>query len=103
MVKNISKRFTLWDIKLYFYWVYPLEVKVVFLDFSVNSDPLKYKFALSVITLYVKRIRLDFTNETPEEIEQIVIKFKQKLEDMHTNKFFDSQTETTGYFKRPIQ
>lgn len=73
------------------------------ITYILNNKPLDLIDNLSAITLYVKRIRLDFTNETPEEIDQIVIKFKQKLEDMHTNKFFDSQNETTGYFKRPIQ
>ncbi len=73
------------------------------ITYILNNKPLDLIDNLSAITLYVKRIRLDFTNETPEETNQIVNKFKQKLENMHTNKFFDSQTETTGYFKRPIQ
>ena len=67
----------------------------------INDKPLNLIDDLDYITKYVKKIRLDFTIESKDEVIKIVNEYKDKLNGSNKN-YFDSKNNTRGYFKRPI-
>ena len=69
----------------------------------VNEKPLNLIDDLKQIIPNVKRIRLQFTLESPDEVKRIVSEYKEKLNNIDTNKkYFDSKNNTRGYFRREI-
>ena len=67
----------------------------------INEKPINLIDEAPYIQKYVKRLRLQFTNESKEEIENIVAKLRCKLAGDKTS-FFNSKTDTRGYFKREV-
>ena len=67
----------------------------------INEKPLNLVDDLNQITPYVNRLRLQFTNESYEDVIRIVSEFKNKLNGSD-EKYFDSKNNTRGYFKRDI-
>ena len=68
-----------------------------------NEKALNLIDELDEITKYTNRIRLQFTIEKASEVEKIINNYKEKLNNMDTNKlYFDSNNETRGYYKREI-
>ena len=45
---------------------------------------------------------MDFTIENKEEVKQIVNMFKNKLNNASAKKEFNANTQTRGYYLRPI-
>ena len=69
----------------------------------INEKPLNLIDDLRKIMTLSNRLRLQFTDESPEEIIRIVNQFKEKLNNLDNNKsYFDSEKNTRGYFKREI-
>lgn len=67
----------------------------------INEKPLNLIDEAHYIQKYVKRLRLQFTNEPREKIIEIVTNLRLKLQGDKTS-FFNSKTDTRGYFKREI-
>lgn len=67
----------------------------------INEKPLNLIDETPYIQKYVKRLRLQFTNESSEKIIQIVTNLRLKLQGDKTS-FFNSKTDTRGYFRREI-
>lgn len=67
----------------------------------INEKPINLIDEAPYIQKYVKRLRLQFTNESKEEIENIVAKLRCKLAGDKTS-FFNPKTDTRGYFKREV-
>lgn len=67
----------------------------------INEKPLNLIDEAPYIQKYVKRLRLQFTNEPKEKIIEIVTNLRLKLQGDNTS-FFNSKTDTRGYFKREI-
>ncbi|UKI49439.1 MAG: hypothetical protein L6U99_12275 [Clostridium sp.] len=57
---------------------------------------------LDYIKKYASKIRMDFTIENKEEVKQIVNMFKNKLNNASVKKEFNANTQTRGYYLRPI-
>ena len=68
----------------------------------VNEKPLNLIDDLNNILKFTNRIRLQFTTESYDEVIDIINKFKKKLYDKVDEKYFDSNNNTRGYFKREI-
>lgn len=69
----------------------------------INSKPLNLIDDLNEIIKYSKRLRLSFTNEDSSTIIDVVSKFREKLNNPSENKkYFDSNNNTRGYYKREI-
>lgn len=62
----------------------------------LNDKPLNLIDEIRNLSLYIDRFRLDFTNESKEEVIDILVRLK------NGEKSFDSKKHTRGYFKRPI-
>ena len=68
-----------------------------------NEKALNLIDELKEITKYTNRIRLQFSIEDSSEVERIINNYKEKLNNLNTDKkYFDSEKETRGYFKREI-
>lgn len=67
----------------------------------INEKPINLIDEALYIQKYVKRLRLQFTNESPKEIIEIVNKLRRKLNG-DKESLFNSNTDTRGYFKREI-
>lgn len=58
---------------------------------------------LELILPFIERVRLDFTNESVEEVKKIISEYQEKINNLQTKKhYFDSNSETRAYFKRKI-
>lgn len=58
---------------------------------------------LASLLPFIERIRLDFTDESPLEVEKIIKNYLYKIKNPNsTSKYFSSETETRAYFKRKI-
>ena len=68
----------------------------------LNEKALNLIDELDYIKKYASKIRMDFTIENEEEVKRIVNSFKNKLNGTLKNKEFDSNTQTRGYYLRPI-
>ncbi len=68
----------------------------------INEKPLNLIDDIANILPISNRLRLQFTTESYDEVIEIVNKFKEKLKNPKSNKFFNSNTDTRGYFKREI-
>ncbi len=68
----------------------------------VNEKPLNLIDDLANILNITSRIRLQFTTESYDEVIKIVNEFKEKLKNPKSGKYFNSNTDTRGYFKREI-
>ena len=67
----------------------------------INEKPLNLIDELDLILPLANRIRLQFTNESYDEVIKIVNQYKEKINGSN-KKYFDSQKQTRGYFKREI-
>ncbi len=67
-----------------------------------NDKALNLIDDLSQIKPFTNRFRLQFTIENKEETKEIIRKFKDKLFNNSTRTYFNSKTNTRGYFKREI-
>ncbi len=67
-----------------------------------NDKALNLIDDLSQIKPFTNRFRLQFTIESKEETKEIIRKFKDKLFNNSTRTYFNSKTNTRGYFKREI-
>ena len=67
----------------------------------INEKPLNLIDELELILPLSNRIRLQFTNESYDEVKKIVNQYKEKLSGLN-KKYFDSEKQTRGYFKREI-
>lgn len=67
----------------------------------INDKPINLIDDLDYINQYVKRLRLQFTNETKEEIINIVNSFKEKINGSQ-KKYFNNKNNTRGSFKHQI-
>ncbi len=67
----------------------------------INEKPLNLIDELDLLLPYVNRFRLQFTNESYDEVIKIVNQYKEKLNGSN-KKYFDSEKQTRGYFKREI-
>ena len=69
----------------------------------VNEKPLNLIDELNEISKYTNRFRLNLTIESYDESIKILKMFKSKLNNLNDNtKYFDSQNNTRGYYKREI-
>lgn len=69
----------------------------------INDKPLNLVDELKEITKYTNRLRLNFTNETKEEVYEVVKMFRHKLNNLdNAEKLFNSKKNTRGYYKRSI-
>ena len=66
----------------------------------INDKPLSLVDDLDKLLPLTKKIRLDFTIESKDEVKDIVNKFKAALNGKKNQ--FDKELNTRGYFKRPI-
>ncbi len=66
----------------------------------INDKALNLVDDLDKITPLIKRIRLDFTTESKDDVIKIVNEYKNALKGVKNQ--FDKETNTRGYFKRPI-
>ena len=67
----------------------------------INEKPINLIDEAPYIQKYVKRLRLQFTNETKEKIIEVVNNLKSKLNGSKES-FFNSKNDTRGYFRREI-
>lgn len=67
----------------------------------INEKPNNLIDDLDFITKYVKRLRLQFTNESSDEIIKIVDQFKERLNGSNKS-YFDTKNNTRGAYKRQI-
>ena len=68
-----------------------------------NEKALNLIDDLDEINKYTKRIRLNFSIESYDEVLSIINNYKEKLNNLNTDKkYFNNNTETRGYFKREI-
>ena len=81
---------------------FPLIHKDCF-SYILNSRSLNLIDEIDNIRPYVKRFRINFTNESYDEAYNIIKMFKEKLEGNLKGSHFDSKTDTLGYFKREIE
>ena len=68
----------------------------------LNEKSLNLVDELDYIKKYASKIRMDFTIENKEEVKQIVNMFKNKLNNTSAKKEFNANTQTRGYYLRPI-
>ncbi len=68
----------------------------------LNEKALNLVDEIDYIKKYATKIRMDFTIENKEEVKRIVNIFKNKLNGALKDKEFDSNTQTRGYYLRPI-
>ena len=68
----------------------------------VNEKPLNLIDDLNNIKKLTNRFRLQFTTESYDEVIDVLTKFKKKLFENSNEKYFDSQNNTRGYYKREI-
>lgn len=73
------------------------------ITYIYNEKALNLIDELNEITKYTNRIRLQFTVENENEVLNVINNYKEKINNMDTNKkYFDNKTETRGYYKREI-
>ena len=68
----------------------------------INSKPLNLIDDLDKLNPYVSNFRLQFTNESKDEVNKIINEFKEKINNNSNKKYFDSKNNTRGYLKREI-
>ena len=69
----------------------------------LNGKNLNLIDEMKNITKYVKRLRIELTNESYEESLNIIKMYQQRLNNLDDDtKLFNSSTDTLGYFKREI-
>ena len=67
----------------------------------LNGKALNLIDDLNDIKKYAKRLRLNFTIESYDEVKKILNDYIEKLNG-NQNKKFDNKNNTRGYYKRPI-
>ncbi len=67
-----------------------------------NDKALNLIDDLNQLKPFTNRFRLQFTIESKEETIKIIKQFKEKLYNNSSRSYFDSKTNTRGYFKREI-
>ncbi len=71
--------------------------------FLVNSKSTNLIDDLDKLYPYINRFRLDFTLEDAEETKNIILAFKDKLNNLDkSTHYFDKENNTRAYFKRKI-
>ena len=68
----------------------------------INSKPLNLIDDLDKLNPYISNFRLQFTNESKDEVNKIINEFKEKINNNSNKKYFDSKNNTRGYLKREI-
>ena len=67
-----------------------------------NDKALNLIDDLNQIKPFTNRFRLQFTIESKEKTSEIIRQFKEKLYQNRERSYFNSKTNTRGYFKREI-
>ena len=72
---------------------------MLFLESKYFLFELLFIFSLNP---YISNFRLQFTNESKNEVNKIINEFKEKINNNSNKKYFDSKNNTRGYLKREI-